>query len=202
LVDELTAVFVAGNGTRAHDLTTFVSATGPGTQPQIIRKSNGGQKKDVQIQDAKGWAALSRGAAKIDTNNMERGESDALWKEFKGKEQEQKVLKEQRKALEEEAARKKKVAEEEVLRMAEEEERKKREAEEQRVAESKRKEEELRRQEAEELEAMNAKAKEDAELDMMKQAGHGGGEDDHLDDLGLADAGDDASDDEEEAMDI
>ena len=89
-----------GNGARAHDLTTFVSATGPGTQPQIIKKSTGGQKKDVHIKDAKGWADLSKGGAK-NAPSLQRDESDALWKEFKGKEQEKNDLKEQRKALEE-----------------------------------------------------------------------------------------------------
>jgi len=46
---------------------------------------------------------------------------------------------------------------------------------------------------------MNKKAKAEAELDLMKQAGHGG--EDHLEDLDIGDAGGE-SDDEEEAMDI
>lgn len=191
----------AGGGAKAHDLTTFVSATGPGTQPQIIKSS--GQKKDVQIQDAKGWADLSKEAGK-DTEKPAGEENDTLWTEFKGKEEEQKLLTEQRKALEEEEQRKKKeaarLAEEEAARKAEEE---KRRAEEQ-AAEAKKKEEEMRRKEAEELEVMNTQAEEDAELDMMRQAGHEDGND-HLNDMDIVDDVDDGDDDdasEEEPMDI
>ena len=191
-------IIPTGNATRAHDVTTFVSATGPGTQPQIIKKSTGGQKKDVQIKDAKGWADLSKGAAK---NNpmLQRDESDALWKEFKGKEREQQDLKEQRKALEEQEARKKAAAAEDELRRRQEEVQKQQEAAE---AEEKKKQEqeaELRKRQSLELDMMNKKAKADAELDLMKQAGHGG--EDHLEDLDIGDAGGE-SDDEEEAMDI
>lgn len=179
-----------------------MSATGPGTQPQIIKKSTGGQKKDVQIKDAKGWADLSKGAAKTNASMIDRNESDALWKEFKGREQEQNVLKEQRKALEEEHARKKKEEEEEALRKAQEENLQKQAAEEAEARKKKEAEEELRQRQSMELDMMNKKAKEDAELDLMKQAGHGADEN-HLDDLGLADAGEDASDDDEDdEMDI
>lgn len=188
-----------GNGARAHDLTTFVSATGPGTQPQIIKKSTGGQKKDVHIKDAKGWADLSKGGAK-NAPSLQRDESDALWKEFKGKEQEKNDLKEQRKALEEAEARKRKEAEEEALQRALAEDRKKREAEEAEAREKAEAELELRKRQSLELDMMNRKAKEDAELDLMKQAGHGG-DDDHLAELGLNaedghDEGDSDSDDE------
>ena len=187
----------SGNVTRAHDLTTFVSATGPGTQPQIIKKSTGGQKKDVQIKDAKGWAELSKGA-KTNATMLQRDESDALWKEFKGKEQEQNDLKEQRKALEAEEARKKAAAKEEELRMRQEEDRKQREAAEAEARKKQEEEAQLKARQSMELEMMNKKAKEDAELDLMRQAAHGG--DDHLEDLDIGAGGE--SDDEEEAMDI
>ncbi len=187
----------AGGGAKAHDLTTFVSATGPGTQPQIIKTS--GQKKDVQIQDAKGWADLSKEAGK-NTEKAGGEENDTLWTEFKGKEEEQKLLTEQRKALEEEEERKKKeaarLAEAEAARKAEEE---KRRAEEQ-AAEAKKKEEEIRRREAEELEVMNTQAEEDAELDMMRQAGHEDGND--MDIVDDADDGDNDDASEDEPMDI
>ncbi len=176
-----------------------MSATGPGTQPQIIKKSTGGQKKDVHIKDAKGWADLSKGGAK-NAPSLQRDESDALWKEFKGKEQEKNDLKEQRKALEEAEARKRKEAEEEALQRALAEDRKKREAEEAEAREKAEAELELRNRQSLELDMMNRKAKEDAELDLMKQAGHGG-DDDHLAELGLNaedghDEGDSDSDDE------
>jgi len=191
-------IFPTGNATRAHDVTTFVSATGPGTQPQIIKKSTGGQKKDVQIKDAKGWADLSKGAAK---NNpmLQRDESDALWKEFKGKEREQQDLKEQRKALEEQEARKKAAAAEDELRRRQEEVQKQRDAAEAEERKKQEQEAELRKRQSLELDMMNKKAKAEAELDLMKQAGHGG--EDHLEDLDIGDAGGE-SDDEEEAMDI
>jgi preprotein translocase subunit SecD len=177
-----------------------VSATGPGTQPQIIKKSTGGQKKDVQIKDAKGWADLSKGATKNKTS-LQRDESDALWKEFKGKEQEQNDLKEQRKALEEEETRKKQAAAEDELRRRQEEDRKQREAEEAEARKKEEMEQELRKRQSLELDMMNKKAKEDAELDLMKQAGHGDA-DEHLDDLDIG-GGDDVSDAEDEAaMDI
>lgn len=171
---------------------------GPGREmPQIIKKSTGGrQKKDVQIKDAKGWADLS--TAK--NNPPQRDEPDVLWEEFKGKEREQQDLKEQRKALEEQEARKKAAAAEDELRRRQEEVRKQQEAAE---AEEKKKHEqevELRKRQSLELDMMNKKAKADAELDLMRQAGHGGGED-HLEDLDIGDAGGE-SDDEEEAMDI
>lgn len=190
-------------GARAHDLTTFVSATGPGTQPQIIKKSATGQKKDVQIQDAKGWADLSKGAvATQDAPKVPGDENDALWTEFQGKEQEQNVLKQQRKALEEEEERKRKMAEAEAARKREEEKQRVLKEEEEKAEEARRKEEEQRKLEEEELAAMNTQAEEDAELDMMKQAGHGDA-DDHLNDLGLAgDAGEEDEASDEEALDI
>ena len=61
---------------------------------------------------------------------------------------------------------------------------------------------ELRKRQSMELDMMNRKAKEDAELDLMKQAGHGG-DDDHLAELGLnaEDGHDDGeSDSDDEAM--
>jgi hypothetical protein len=186
-------------GARAHDLTTFVSATGPGAQPQIM-KNSGTQKKNVQIQDAKGWADLSKGAVNPkDTEKAAGEENDTLWTEFKGREEEQNILKEQRKALEKEEARKKLEAEAEAARKAEEEKR----LAEEKAAEAKRREEDLRKKEAAELANMNTQAEEDAELDMMRQVGHEEAED-HLDEMGLAaDAEDDNEDaSDEEAMDI
>lgn len=210
MVAPLTIVHVESNvilgpdagGARAHDLTTFVSATGPGTQPQIIKKGATGQKKDVHIQDAKGWADLSKGTVTNDASLAPREENDALWTEFKGKEQEQNVLKEQRKALEEEAERKRKEAEAAAARRKEEEKQRALKAEEEKAEDARRKEAQQRKIEEDELAAMNTQAEEDAELDMMKQAGHGDA-DDHLSDLGLAaDAGEDDDASDEEALDI
>ncbi len=210
MVAQLTIVHVESNvvigpdagGARAHDLTTFVSATGPGTQPQIIKKSATGQKKDVQIQDAKGWADLSMGTVPADVSKPPGDENDALWTEFKSKEQEQNTLKQQRKALEEEEERKMMEAKAEAARKKEEEKQRALKAEEEREKEARRKEEEERKLEEEELAAMNTQAQEDAELDMMKQAGHGDA-DDHLNDLGLAaDAGEDDDASDEEELDI
>jgi len=209
MVAQLTIVHVESNvvlgsdagGAGAHDLTTFVSATGPG-QPQIIKKSASGQKKNVQVQDAKGWADLSKGAVPTDVPKPPGDENDALWTEFKGKEEQQNMLKQQRKALEEEEERKKLEAEAEAARRREEEKQRALKAEEEKAEEARRKEEEQRKLEEEELDAMNTQAQEDAELDMMKQAGHGDA-DDHLNDLGLAaDAGEDDDASDEEAIDI
>ena len=50
-----------------------------------------------------------------------------------------------------------------------------------------------------ELDMMNKKAKEDAELDLLKQAGHGG-DDDHLAELGLNNDDGGSESEEEEAM--
>lgn len=187
-----------GGAGRAQDLTTFVSATGPGTQPQILKSST--QKKDVQIQDAKGWADLSKGANntdKAEDKEKPAEENDTLWTEFKGREEEQKQLNEQKKALKEEEEKKKQEA---LLAAQKREEEEKLKAA--RLAEEKRKEEEeLRKREADELEKMNTQAEEDAELDMMRQAGHGA-TNDHLDELGLTARAENDAHSEEEAMDI
>ena len=179
-------------------------AGGVAAQRTVTATGETGQKKkDVQIKDVKGWADLSKGAAAKNNPMLQRDDEpvDALWMEFKGKEREQQELKEQRKALEEQEARKKAAAAEDELRRRQEEVQKQQEAA---AAEEKKKQEqeaELRKRQSLELDMMNKKAKADAELDLMKQAGHGGGED-YLEDLDLGDAGGESDDEEEEAMDI
>lgn len=84
------------------------------------------------------------------------------------------------------------------LRRRQEEVQKQQEAAE---AEEKKKQEqeaELRKRQSLELDMMNKKAKADAEVDLMKQAGHGG--EDHLEDLDIGGDTGGESDDEEEAM--
>ena len=127
---------------------------------------------------------------------LQSNEPDALWEEFK--ERERQDLKEQCKALEEQEARKKAAAAEDELRRRQEEVQKQQEAAE---AEEKKKQEqeaELRKRQSLELDMMNKKAKADAEVDLMKQAGHGG--EDHLEDLDIGGDTGGESDDEEEAM--
>jgi len=156
--------------------------------------------QDVQIQDAKGWADLSKGANNTDmAEDKEKPaeENDTLWTEFKGREEEQKQLNEQKKALKEEEEKKK----QEALLAAQKKEEEERLKAARLAEEKKKEEEELRKREADELEKMNTQAEEDAELDMMRQTGHAAAND-HLDELGLTARAENDAHSEEEAMDI
>lgn len=96
------------------DITTFVSATGPGAQPQILKTST--QKKDVQLQNTAAWASLTAappgkeappGADGEPATAAEPGavpeagaaageEDDQLWSEFQGRETAQRAAEAQR----------------------------------------------------------------------------------------------------------
>lgn len=197
--------YCAAGQRQGHDLTTFVSGTGPGSnQPQILKSTT--QKKDVQLQNVGAWATLTQepaGGAPAAGGGTAAGngdgggatameEDDNLWNEFQGREAQERQAEEQKKALEEEE-RKKKKEEEEAVKKAEEEAKRKAEEEEQA---RKKAEEERRQREAAELAEMHGKSGGDAEVDAMLQAGHEAG---GLDDLGLAAR---QEDDEDDAMDI
>jgi hypothetical protein len=187
-------------------MTTFVSATGPGAQPQILR--NATQKKDVQIQNAGAWANLQEvpegGDAKADGAAAGDGvagdeaapmeDDDNLWDEFKGREAQEQQAEAQKKALEE--AEKKRQEEEAVAaakaekEAAEAEERKKIEEEEAK----KKAEEEERDREAAELKNLTTKGAEDVAVEAMRQAGHGA----DITELGLVARQDEDEDDEDD----
>lgn len=154
--------------------------------------------QDVRIHDTKGWADLSKdGGVTGETEKVPVDENDVLWTEFKGREKEQNMLKEQKLALEQEEVKKQgtsikpiehdKVSEKQINAITDKN--------------GSNAQEELRKREAEELEVLNTQAEQEAELDMMRQAQHVGTQE-HLDELGLATREEHHDADEEEAMDI
>ncbi|KAL4421258.1 hypothetical protein ABPG75_010549 [Micractinium tetrahymenae] len=185
-----------------HDITTFVSATGPGAQPQILK--NATQKKDVQLQNAGAWANLTAaappaaGAAPAAPAAAEApAEDDNLWTEFQGREAQQLQAEEAKKAAEE-AERKKKQEEMERMRReaAEAEARKQAEAEAKVEAERKALEEK-RQREAQQFQSMAAAAAAEKDPDILRGGGHDSAT--NLADLGLQ-AKDEGSEDEDVPM--
>jgi flagellar biosynthesis GTPase FlhF len=184
-------------------MTTFVSATGPGAQPQILRNTT--QKKDVEIQNAGAWASLQEapeggdapagadGAAGAADEAAPMEDDDNLWDEFKGREAQEQQAEAQKKALEE-AEKKRQQEEAEAAAKAEQEaaaaeERRKIEEEEA----AKKAEEEERAREAAELKNLTTKGAEDVAVEAMRQAGHGA----DITELGLV-ARQDEEDDEDD----
>lgn len=139
---------------------------------------------------------MSRETTKQADGDVKATENDTLWTEFRGKEEEQKHLSEQKKALELEEEKKR----EEMQAAARKAEQEKKELAQQKANEDREKEEERRRREAAELEKMNTQAEEDAELDIMRQAGHENA--DHLNEMGLAARPEQNEASEDDAMDI
>lgn len=198
----------AGPPAGGHDITTFVSATGPGAQPQILK--NATQKKDVQLQNAGAWANLTAApaaapgaaapaapaAAAGGAAEGGAGEDDHLWSEFQGREQQQLQAEEAKRAAEE-AERRRKEAEMEAMRReaAEAEARRQREAAEKEEA-ARRALEEQRQREQQQLQSMAAAAAADKDPDILRGTG---GHDSaaNLADLGLQ-AKDEASEDDED----
>jgi hypothetical protein len=190
-------------------MTTFVSATGPGAQPQILRNTT--QKKDVQIQNAGAWASLQEapeggdgpgagggdgGAAEGADGGDEAApmeDDDNLWDEFKGREAQEQQAEAQKKALEE--AEKKR--QEEEAAAAEKAEKEAAEAEQRRLIEEeeakKKAEEEERAREAAELKKLTTKGAEDVAVEAMRQAGHGA----DITELGLVARQDDEDDEDD-----
>ncbi|KAI3423977.1 hypothetical protein D9Q98_009811 [Chlorella vulgaris] len=196
---------------RVNDLTTFVSATGPGVQSQILK--NAAQKKDVQLQNAGAWANLTAaapaaagGAAQAAAPAAAAGgegvpvEDDNLWTEFQGREAQQLQAEEAKKAAEEAERRRKEEEREAMLREAQEAEaRKQREAEAKAEAERAAREEKRQREVAQ-FQSMAAAAEAGKDPDILGGGGATGrGEEADLADLGLQ-AKDELSDDEDVPM--
>ncbi|GAB4813020.1 hypothetical protein N2152v2_000066 [Parachlorella kessleri] len=188
-----------------HDLTTFVSATGPGMHPQILK--NTGHKKDVQLTNANAWASLTAGPAappaaaaaspapqqqqQPEAEKEEEEEEDNLWSEFQGREQQQRQQEEQKKALEEEE-RKKKEAEAEALRKQAEEAKAAKQRAEQERQQAIEKQREREREQLQDLQKVAAE--ESKQPDILGAVGHDSNA--NLAALGLV-----AKDDEDELMD-
>eukprot|EP00887_Chlorella_sp_A99_P005831 scaffold1.g5831.t1 len=177
------------------DITTFVSATGPGAQPHILK--NVAQKKDVQLQNAGAWANLTAappagapaapaaapppaaapGGGDAPPAGQQPGgeeQADDLWTEFQGREAAQKQAEEQKKAAEDEERRKREAEVLEMRRKAEEVEAALKRAEQEREEEARRKVEEQRAREARQFEDMAAAAADDEQKqpDIAMRAGH------------------------------
>lgn len=162
--------------------------------------------QDVQLQNANAWASLSQPPEGAGTQGDGAGDAapmeddDTLWTEFKGREEEQRQAEEKKKALEEEEKKKKEAEETAARRAAEEAAAAERRAAEEAAAAKQKEEEERRRREAEELQQLDVRGAADAEVDMMRQAGHGAAAD--LEELGLAARPDEEDEEDDEAMDI
>lgn len=152
----------------------------------------------MQLQNAGAWANLQApptAPAVPDGGPTEEAapmEDDTLWTEFAGREVQEQQAEIQKKALEED----------EKVRQAEEAEAAKRAAEEALVAEERRKveeaeaakraEEERRAREADELKKLTVAGAEDADVEAMRQVGHGA----DLTELGLVARQDDEDDED------
>lgn len=120
------------------DGTTFVSATRPSGQAQILKSST--QRKEPMVTNAAAWKDLAAGAAAVegDGDDGERANNDdELWKEFKTRAEEEEKRKQEKeeqeerikKARAEEARKAREMAEQKKKQREEEEERLKKEEE-------------------------------------------------------------------------
>lgn len=150
--------------------------------------------QDVQLHNANAWANFSQSQEEnvVDgANQTEKmdttAEDDTLWSEFQGRELQKRKAEEQKRKIEEEERRRKAEAEVEAAKAAEEHARA-----------AKEKERELLEQEARELRKLTDKGAEEAEAEILRQAGHESQA--NLEELGLAARDDDEDMDDEEVI--